>query len=867
MSQNVIQPSFAAGELSPTLFSRVDMAKYHVGAALMRNFFVDYRNGASNRTGTRLITRGLLDTGIRLIPFQFSVVQGYVLEFGDGYMRVIKNGSLVLNTGFAITNITNASGAVVTAAGNTFNSGDVVFISGVVGMDEVNGNYYKVIVIVAGLTFGLYTLDNPPLAYPQPINSTAFGTYFSGGTVAGVYAIASPYAAADLALLKFSQSASVMTFTHPSYGPYNLTRVADNNWSFTVITFQTSATPPVAGFAIATTTAGAVNYSYVVTSVFASGEESNASVAQAIASANVNTTANTISISWTAVAGAVSYNVYRAEHSTAGAVPAGLAYGYVSTVYLTSFIDSGWVPDFASTPPVHSNPFFGNAPGVNAYFQQRQVFAGSNSQPQTLWMSQPGGFSPTTANFDVSDPIQDDDAITATLVSSQVNTIKALIGMPGGLLTLTGKGAWQISGGSGNAAVTPANIVAVPQAYNGISDVPPIVSNYDILYVQEKGSRVRDLSYNIYANIYTGVDISILSNHLFFGHEITGWAYAEEPFQQIQCVREDGIMLALTFVKEQEIYGWSHYDTLGLFKSVCSITEEGVDAVYVAVQRPIGAGTSAAVGIWYIERFANRDFPYGVEDAWFVDCGLTNVLTSPAGALIPSAATGTTTFVSDNPIFTSTDVGSVIRVGGGIATIVSADTQYQVTVNITKDIDVTYRDAGNLPVAAAQGDWTMTVPFSTIRGLDHLEGQIVSILGDGNVFEQQIVVGGSITLPSPVTKVIIGLPFTAQLQTMPLDIGEPTVQGKRKKIAALTLRVRESRGLAAGPTFDDLVQVKERGPATPLGLPIPLVTSDERINMPPTWTEPGQICIQQSYPLPTTVLGVIPEIVTGDTMK
>ena len=89
----------------------------------------------------------------------------------------------------------------------------------------------------------------------------------------------------------------------------------------------------------------------------------------------------------------------------------------------------------------------------------------------------------------------------------------------------------------------------MPQAYNGPSDVSPIVANEDILYIQAKGSIVRDLSYNIYAAIYTGTDISVRSNHLFFQHTLVQWAYAEEPFKIIWAVRDDGILLSLTYMK------------------------------------------------------------------------------------------------------------------------------------------------------------------------------------------------------------------------------------------------------------------------------------------------------------------------------
>jgi hypothetical protein len=70
---------------------------------------------------------------------------------------------------------------------------------------------------------------------------------------------------------------------------------------------------------------------------------------------------------------------------------------------------------------------------------------------------------------------------------------------------LTAGGAWLLVGGAITSpiAVTPTNTVVVPQNYVGCADLPPIVINYDILYVQAKGSIVRDLAYNFWVNVYT----------------------------------------------------------------------------------------------------------------------------------------------------------------------------------------------------------------------------------------------------------------------------------------------------------------------------------------------------------------------------
>jgi hypothetical protein len=139
MSENVIQPSFAGGELSPSLFARVDFAKYHSGAARMRNMFVDYRSGASTRTGTEFIRPTLQGQGpVRLVRFQQSVDVTYVLEFGNGYLRFVTDGGSVVETAHGISSTLQSTSTTVIAPGHNYAAGDLVFISGAPGSIQLN---------------------------------------------------------------------------------------------------------------------------------------------------------------------------------------------------------------------------------------------------------------------------------------------------------------------------------------------------------------------------------------------------------------------------------------------------------------------------------------------------------------------------------------------------------------------------------------------------------------------------------------------------------------------------------------------------------------------------------------------------------
>jgi hypothetical protein len=945
MSTNVIQPSFAAGELSPSLYARVDLGKYHVGAELVENFIVDFKGGVFNRPGTKFMQRvkGGGDGSVRLIEFQFSTVQSYILEFGHQYIRFYAQGAPVLESSLAITAITQAAEGKMTIPGHNYVSGDWIVISNILGMTQLNG---KTVIVDSpvGNTFGLLDLDG------NPIDTTFYNAYVSGGTAARVYTLSSPYASSDLALIRYVQSADVLTLTHTSYPIYNLNRFANTNWSLTTISVGSSMTAPAAPI-LTQSTAGSVIFGYVITAVDSAGQESIASSRTLISSVDISTTYGTILIEWSAVAGAKYYRVYKTSPSIT-TIPIDADYGWIGDTFGLGLIDDNITPDFTISPPRTARPFAngsfqsitvltngtgysqgtvgytintttgsgavlepiiryaagntgvtgvvikdpghdylstdtititdsgsgsgatvsftvssssGNNPGSVAYFQQRRVYAGSINNPETLWMSQPGNFN----NFNSSNPVKDDDAIIVSLASKQVNNIKYMVGMPGGLIVLTGSSAWQISGGQANQAVTPASIVATPQAYTGCADLPPIVINYDILFVQARGNVVRDLSYNFYVNIYTGIDISLLSNHLLIGYQLREWAYCEEPFKVVWAVRSDGELLSMTYLKEQEVYGWAHHHTAGLFKSVASVQEGTENVLYCVVERYIEGKF-----VKYVERMASRTTSYGVEDSWFLDCALTNTLMYPSATITASAYTGTgVDFETDLPIFSSDSVNSVIRMGGGIATITQFISTTRVKGNITRDIqDTLYGDNSvypsgatvEIPLPQSSGNWSMTAPLSSVSGLDHLEGQTVGVFVDGSVQTDKVVTNGSITLDTPGTKILVGIRYAARLKTLRLDVGDPTVQGKRKKISALTVRTQYTRGLKMGSTWNTLVEYKMRN-TQPMGSAIEPVTGDQRIIMDPSWNVEGQICIRQDYPLPATVLGVIPEIVVGDT--
>ena len=505
-------------------------------------------------------------------------------------------------------------------------------------------------------------------------------------------------------------------------------------------------------------------------------------------------------------------------------------------------------------------PQSGTYPGAVAYFQQRLLFAATINNPSTLWGSKPGAFH----NFDVSIPINDGDAFEFTLASQQINAIKYMLPMPGGLVVLTAGGAWQLSGTQQFAPVTPTAVMATPQAFNGCGDLQPITIGYEILFIQTAGSVVRNLSYNFFANIYTGADLTVLSSHLFANHRIVSWCYAEEPDKVIWAVRDDGMLLSLTFLKEQEVAGWAEHSTVGYVKAVGCVREGTRDVVYLAVSR-IGGNGNYFTSIEQLQQRSSRN----IEEAWFLDCALSTIpylgpttlyggdLTNPNSVLL---------HVSDLAMFESSWVGVYIKAGGGKFKVTSVYNAYLVVCSVVvPPTDTYFREETGAYYMRPQpaGAWKVSWFYSTLTGLSHLEGMKVSVVADGKLQTDKIVVGGSITLDTPAIQVIVGLGYNADLQTLRLE-SQPSIQSRRKKIPALTMRVVDTRGLSAGMTFNTLTEVKELSPSVLSGDTPLLYTGDLRIVMDPLWDAEGQICVRSLSGLPANVVAVIPEAVIGD---
>lgn len=218
-------------------------------------------------------------------------------------------------------------------------------------------------------------------------------------------------------------------------------------------------------------------------------------------------------------------------------------------------------------------------PQAVGFYEDRLVFGGSPKKPQTYWTSKTGDY----LNFGNSYPGRDDDAITGSLASGKMNDIKAIVSF-GEMVMLTSGGEYRVSGGNGQN-FTPTTQQARAQEYRGITDVPPVVIGGRILYVQRGGRIIRDLAYSYDVDKYTGDEVNILASHLFDGQEIVSMAYQQTPESVLWCVRSDGVLLGMTYIKEQDVYAWHRHTTQGQFIDVCTIPGTVEDELWAVVKR------------------------------------------------------------------------------------------------------------------------------------------------------------------------------------------------------------------------------------------------------------------------------------------
>ena len=811
--------AFAGGEISPEMFGRISDTKFQTGAAKLRNFIAKPQGPAENRPGFAFVKEVKDSTkATRLLSFTFNTTQTMVIEMGDQYFRFHTQGlTLQYSAGSAWNSGTNYSiGAIASSGGN---------------------NYYS-------RTGGTNkALSNATHWYLLPADLT--------------YEIPSPFLEAELFDVHYVQSADIITLVHPNHPPKELKRLGATNWQVETINFGTPIAAPGGVSASRTIPASTSTNSdtyethrYKVTAVLADQVSESSGSSTASVNNNIYVTGARNNISWNARAGAARYRVYKEQ---------GGIYGFIGETTSTSLTDNNIGPDFSRTPPQFENEFqsSGNYPGAVSYFEQRRVFAGTNNEPQSIFMTKSG----TESNLSFGLPIRDDDRVKFKVAAREANTIRHIVPLTQ-LVLLTGSAEWRVSS-INNDAITPSSISVKPQSYVGANNAQPVIVNNSMVYAAARGGHIRELGYNWQANGFITGDLSLRAPHLFDNLTVTDMALSKSPIPIVYFVSSNGKLIGLTYVPEQSIGAWHQHDTDGIFESVATVSEGNDDVLYAVVKRTVNGNS-----VRYVERMGTRLFNKQ-RDCFFVDAGATLDGTNTNTGRTVTISGGTTytrgevvTITANYNLFnappSTDDVGDAIVLVDGTnyyrLNIVATSTQQIATAKLDRDLPVAQRNTAIT---------TFEVARNKISGITWLEGKTVSILADGAVHPQRVVTSGTITLDRASTVVHLGLPYDSDLETLPLALqAEALGQGRIKNLNHAWLRVLESSGIFAGPTADKLVEAKQRT-TEPYGSPPALKTEDIKMMLTPTWQDYGQIFIRQNDPLPLTIVGITLEVAVG----
>lgn len=603
--------SFAGGEIAPEMFGRIDLDKMQTGLAKAENFIILAHGPATARPGFAFVNR-VVDSAkrVRVIPFAYSAEQTMVLEVGDGYMRFHTQGATLLEAAQNITAVSAASSGVITYVGADPSNGDVMFLTGFDEADDLHmlqGRFVVVSAVNAGAnTFVPLSLDGGGI-------DTTGSAYTSGATMARVYKISTPWAEDDLLPgLHYTQSADVLTVVNPAYAPREVQRLGATNWQVSSITFAPTIAAPGAPTVAAGGPGGGTpaTHTYVTTAVSGDTFEESVASASDSDSSDLTVTGNYVDVTPAAVSGAVRYNIYKEGK--------GGLFGYIGQSDGTAFRDDNIEPDLSQTPPEANNPFSGAGdwPSTVTYFEQRRAFAATDNRPSHVWLTR----SATESNMTQSVPVRDDDAIVVKPKAMKQNRVRHLAPLSD-LIALTVGSEFRIFA-AGGAALTPSTATPKTSSFVGANDVQPIVAENAIIYAQYLGGHVREFAYageQINGSSFTNNDISVLAPHLFDGYEVVDLAYSSTSTCPIVwAVRNDGVLLGLTYVPGQNVRAWHRHVTDGLFESVCCVAENGEDVLYAVVQRTLPGGAT----VRNIERLHTRQFTEQA-DAFHVDSGLT----------------------------------------------------------------------------------------------------------------------------------------------------------------------------------------------------------------------------------------------------
>lgn len=742
----MLQPSFATGEISPDVASRVDLDKYQSALLQAKNFYIRPYGSAYRRPGTIHIA-DLASGNILLQEFAVDADRAYLLEFGNQYLNVWKDGvkKKTLTTPFTGTELHKLRFA---------QSADVMFIAS--GTHPVQvltrtadtswtmtefipvPGYFDATTMKDGVTI-------TPSATTGTVTLTASGSAFTAGQV-GNWVRTEQDQASETVTLRLSSGTQTGTSASILAGAKGWKVISHGTWKgdFSIEHSKDNSTWK-------TLRSYTSNSDYNLTESGTFDEPTYIRV-------NGKITSGTLTVDLTRLPYTHKATARITGYTDATHVTAKVKDKFANTSACEEWAFGSWSADYGY-------------PSCVTFFQDRLCLAANNRYPYMVWMSRTADYY----NFgteEVDGTLTDDSAVAISFISRRDFRIKHLVAQSD-LIVMTEGNEWIVSGSS---TVKPTDVNPQVQTSRGTTDVIPILVGGQMIYVQRHGRTVRDLQYNYTTDSYDGMDLTILAKHITQDAPIVDAAYRQEPDYMMWFVLDDGTVACLTYINEQKVYAWSRMITDGTIKAVETITTSDEEDVYFVVERN---------GVNYLERLADMADTDDPDDYTMLDC----------------AKQGT---------------------------------------NST---------ASNIITAA----W--------------LANRTVDVLADGRHIENlEADEYGNVVLEVPCERYVVGLPYNSllELPNIETQMQDGTMQGRKKKVSAAILRLRNSLAGRVGITEakTDVIKYDELMAQT-----VTLFSGEKNVTVPNVtvggFNDWGRIVITSDAPYPLSMASIVRAVVNG----
>lgn len=487
-------------------------------------------------------------------------------------------------------------------------------------------------------------------------------------------------------------------------------------------------------------------------------------------------------------------------------------------------------------------------PASVCLFHERLVLAGTVAEPHTIWFSQTNDWE----NFLVNDLAT--SAMTLNISADQLNSIIWMAPHSDLIIGTTGD-EWKLYTPN-DKSLSPENLPAIKrQSTYGSAPIKPVIINNKVTYVQRNAKKILRTGYAIESDNWHSDDMTILAEQIT-GEGVTQIAYQRSPYQVLWASSLSGDLLCCVLEDNQEVLGWSRYVFDGDCESVAVKPGATEDEVWVIIKRTID-GTESR----YVEQFMPFDWGPDDADAFYVDSGLSfdggaevdiTIITQADPAVVTAPGHAFT----DGMNIRFSEIGGMTEVNNKVYTVSTVSASSFEIKDASDSVDI-----NSVDFTAYTSGGTVIRVENTFTGLDHLEGETVAAAADAGYAGSYTVSTGDVTLSDYYNKVHIGLPYTSRLMPMSLEFLSTggALQGRRKRITATTLRLYDSLGGSIGPTWTKYDNVVYRQFDDLLEEATPFFTGDNRVLFRGGWLTDGDICVQQSMPLPFTLLSLICE--------